>query len=966
MSDELVVAMDRILSLSGDGPKELEKLRAAAETLDDRSYGFSQDEVALAIVAEGWGGPLHALLKRHLTRWDYAAEVGWADQTEPNTRARRDLVYRLLGVDDKLAAVLEEWLPHYEAPVLIKVVDQPPTGWYTSATQAARNFYWSAFSEHLRTGGWPEESINDLDESTFAVMERLAEPTEAEARPKRGLVAGYVQSGKTANITGVIAKAADAGYRLIIVLSGNTKLLRAQTQRRLDQELLGKELIRPEGTPDEDTDYLDDADWDTGFVSHGDLPSRLGAFDFARLTGYREDYRRIRTGLEFELREPQRPLYDPVNVHAARARIMVVKKNAAVLKRVASDLARIRPSADQVPALIIDDESDQASVNTARPSTASERKKRTRINERIVDMLKALPRGQYIGYTATPFANVFIDPSDFEDLFPSDFLIGLKRPLDYMGAKDFHDLSPLPDGAKDDPSISNERAFIRSVRGEDLEPQNLLAAIDAYVLSGAIKLYRQSRGEASYRHHTMLLHSSQRTADHEALRDRAVKLLAGAGYDGGAGMRRLQRLLEDDFSAVSLGRPAAAPLKRDQELSSPGSIDELRAHIGEMLQRLREDRPVLIVNGTDQADDPDFDKQPVWKILVGGAKLSRGYTIEGLTVSYFRRRAGAADTLMQMGRWFGFRKGYRDLVRVYIGRQERVGRTDIDLYEAFEGVCRDEEEFRAQLARYSMPEDGSPPLTPKQIPPLVHSHLPWLPPVAGNKRYNAVIREMDFRGKWSEPTLAPTEKEENKLRRNLDRFATLLAEVDLSVGDLSTGQETARCIYGIAKNGAVLDLFRSYEWAGTLKPIQLQIEYLSGGGEVRAEVDDWVIVAPQLKRGAQAGWHWHAVTQRFDVKRRSRLGDRIKAYSEPEHRAIAEHITGLTRAAVPNVQLDELARPKRGVVLFYPVWTEDRVPDPFHPIAGFAILFPGESQGSRIVWQVHDLAKPHAPVVDAD
>src|ERR1019366_6737934 len=115
----------------------------------------------------------------------------------------------------------------------------------------------------------------------------------------------------------------------------------------------------------------------------------------------------------------------------------------------------------------------------------------------------------------------------------------------------------------------------------------------------------------------------------------------------------------------------------------------------------------------EQANDPDFYRQPIWKILVGGAKLSRGYTIEGLTVSYFRRRAGTADTLMQMGRWFGFRKGYRDLVRVYIGRAEPAGRGDVDLYEAFEGVCRDEQDFRAQLARYAMPADGSAPLTPK-------------------------------------------------------------------------------------------------------------------------------------------------------------------------------------------------------------------------------------------------------------
>lgn len=963
MTDALVRSVERVLGLAQDGPIDLEEAWVAAEALYKGAHRVSQGDITEELGREGWGGPLHAVLKRHLTHWDYAAEAEWTDQTKPNTRERRDRIYALLGVSDALRKTLDELLPHYEVPALIKVVDQPPTGWYTKQTQESRNFYWRSFSEHLRDTGWPEESINDLDESTFAVLERLADPSGIEARPKKGLVVGYVQSGKTANITGVIAKAADAGYRLIIVLSGTTKLLRAQTQRRLDQELLGKELIRPKGVPDADADYHDDAEWETGFVSHGDRPSRLGSFDFARLTG-QQDYQRILTGLEFEMREPERPFYDSANLHTARARIMVVKKNASVLRKVTLDLAQIQPGADQIPALIIDDESDQASVNTAR-QTEAERKRRTKINERIVDILGALPRAQYIGYTATPFANVFTDPSDPVDLFPSDFLIGLRRPLEYMGASDFHDLAPLPDGAEEDPARSNEKAFARKVIGEDDDTENLVQAIDAYVLSGAIKLYRQKLGQANYRHHTMLIHASVKVAEHEAMRDLAVRLVTRAGYEGGAGLRRLEKLLQDDFGPVMKGRAAKAPLKPTEYLAAPESLDKLRPHIGEMLDRLRRDTPVLIVNGTDIADDPDFDKQPVWKILVGGAKLSRGYTIEGLTISYFRRRARTADALMQMGRWFGFRRGYPDLVRVYIGREEGSGRTTVDLYEAFEGVCRDEDVFRAQLARYAMPEDGTAPLTPKQVPPLVHSHLPWLPPVAGNKRYNAVIKEMDFHGKWTERTVAPAEHERKKLKRNADSFASLLSGLDLTEADLSTGQETAPCIFGIAEQEPVLELLTRYEWAGGLKPLQLLIEYLKGQGHASPDLEDWVVIAPQLKRGARRGWHWDAAGNRFDVKRRSRIGDRIKAYSEPEHRNIAEHITGLDVAANPNDALQELTKHRRGVLLFYPVWTTQTLPKPFHPVAGFAVLCPGTVQSNRIVWQVHDPKNPDAVVVPA-
>src|SRR5262249_985795 len=152
------------------------------------------------------------------------------------------------------------------------------------------------------------------------------------------------------------------------------------------------------------------------------------------------------------------------------------------------------------------------------------------------------------------------------------------------------------------------------------------------------------------------VHASQRVAEHEDMRDLAVRVLANAGYHAGAGLRRLEKMFREDFLPVSEARPERAPLRPQQELATPSGFSELRQPHGQMVRRLHLDRPVIIVNGTDQAEDPDFERQPVWKILVGGAKLSRGYTIEGLTVSYFRRRAGAADTLMQMGRWFGFRQ----------------------------------------------------------------------------------------------------------------------------------------------------------------------------------------------------------------------------------------------------------------------------------------------------------------------
>jgi hypothetical protein len=148
-----------------------------------------------------------------------------------------------------------------------------------------------------------------------------------------------------------------------------------------------------------------------------------------------------------------------------------------------------------------------------------------------------------------------------------------------------------------------------------------------------------------------------------------------------------------------------------------------------------------------------------------------------------------------------------------------------------------------------------------------------------------------------------------------------------------------------------------------MQPLQLQLEFLAGDGELRADIEDWLLIAPQLKRGARPGWQWRSSDFDFDVKYRSRLGGRIKAYSEPEHRAIAEHITGLRTAPGANDALGALAAPKRAVMLYYPVWTDDHPPDPFTPVAGFALLFAGRSQRTRIIWQVRDTTRPDAAVV---
>src|SRR5581483_6676853 len=340
-----------------------------------------------------------------------------------------------------------------------------------------------------------------------------------------------------------------------------------------------------------------------------------------------------------------------------------------------------------------------ASVNTIKPDRQflkEEKKRRTAINQRLTNLLEILPRAQYVGYTATPFANVFVDPDDAQSIFPRDFIIALPRPVGYMGVSDFHDIDLDREPAV--VGVSNREAFVRGVVApHDESTEQLQRAIDTFVLTGAIKLYRSRFGVANpFRHHTMLVHESQLQAEHDELRKLVIDLWDEAGYDGGDGPARLRALLEEDILPVSAGHRAQLPV--------PAELSDIRKEIGETIRRVASDGPpVLLVNGTSEADTPDFDTKSVWKIIVGGAKLSRGYTIEGLTVVYFRRRAKYQDTLMQMGRWFGFRPGYEDLVRLYIGRHEPLTgarKQFIDLYVAFEAISRDEETFRGQLERY--------------------------------------------------------------------------------------------------------------------------------------------------------------------------------------------------------------------------------------------------------------------------
>ncbi|MFH8563799.1 Z1 domain-containing protein [Streptomyces sp. NPDC017988] len=931
------------------------------------------------------------LWSRKLTTWDFADAPRWSRETPARTDERRRLIYDRLGFEEDLRKALDAAAPVHKEPGSV-VITGGFTPWYTSERAARHAFYWPKYREVLEGKGLSATAVAHLDTATDAVVERLADPEQDTARQAKGLVVGYVQSGKTANFTGVAAKAIDAGYRLVIVLGGTLNLLRAQTQRRLDKELIGQENILGGADPsDPDTlvgiDYVgDDDEWDS-FISFGHRPSQQGYPDIDRLTTRDKDYVGLQQGiraLEFEKRNKRARLHDPENLHHTAARIMVVKKNKAVLTRLVKNLKQIQGQGllAEIPALIIDDESDQASVNTIDPKKwEGGNPKRTAINGLISQLLTLLPRAQYVGYTATPFANVFVDPGDSEDIFPNDFLISLRRPDGYMGVQEFHDLdSPVPLA---DRTVANsqELAHVRGVHhsaGDD----RLQEALDSFLLAGAIKLYRadhDSRLGKRFRHHTMLVHESVRMVEHAELALRISTMWHSSAPLSPTRLARLRRLYETDFGPVSEARAG--------DLPTPSSFDELRPHISRARQLInRGDAPVIVVNGDKESDyaksDLDFDRTPhVWKILVGGTKLSRGFTVEGLTVTYYRRKTQQADTLMQMGRWFGFREGYQDLVRLYIGREEILRpatatrpAVTVDLYEAFEAICQDEEDFRKELTRYSALIDGHPQVTPAQIPPLVSQHLPWIKPSARNKMFNAVLDEMRSHGTWVEPTAYP--KDPNDLRLNVEAWSPALKALRSDRVTLScTLEESGRpdkheALLGTLSHEELLRILCDLRW---LEPDQFSphLRALIGTDDNPALIDDWLIIAPQQKSDRREEATILGSRPLSLARRARRRGDFFGAISEPRHRSVARRVAGVPGAGDEFVE--SLVRSRRGALVLYPVIEDDSRPlsdgtiDPRRVVMAFALVAPALADGGSRTYprfRTRDSSRRDSAIVD--
>lgn len=927
-------------------PKELLK-RVNLELEDEGLNPLGADEVAEMIITARENESLHSKFYVQLGRWMTEKSIRPASNdespTEPNSPERRYLIHRRLGLP---VATDEDLIAAYPDQVRrgAHLIESDETWdlWYPRENQ--KTIYWDQYVKVLRDKNFDDDAIDNLDEATSKIVGRLADPTRNAPYQSKGLVVGYVQSGKTANFAGTIAKAIDAGYKLIIVLTGTIELLRAQTQKRLDKELVGEENVlggagpkiaelqaqldaMPDDNPElrevrqalieqinswsEGVDYveLEDQDWKEGkFARFGLPPKQLGAPSIIRVTTLKDDYKALKSMLQvidFDRTKDDwsKPIYDPANINTGDVWLAVVKKNSSTLKKLRADLEKMQTRLSDIPALIIDDEADQASVNTKRKKQSGTQDKdtreRTAINKHIAGMLETMPRCQYLAYTATPYANVFVDPVDSADIFPKDFIAALEPSVEYMGAKSFHDIG---EPTRDD-VMSNRAAYYRPVNVDEAGmalPGGVGAALDAYVLSGAIKLWRRTilDDPGSLKHHTMMVHEGANQSQHDDSKSQVVAAWNRANFTSPRGVARLKDLWERDFAKVSAERAADAPM--------PESFEAIRPYIASTVQLVNSSRqedgmanPVVVVNGTKESEyaqpDINFDREDgVWKILVGGTKLSRGFTVEGLTVTLYTRVTVAADTLMQMGRWFGYRKYYRDLVRLYLGSDITRRHGAVDLYESFTSIAQDEEDFRSELVRYAeAAEDGRPLVTPMDVAPLVTQRLPWLKPSSPNKMYNAVIVEQGLGGKLSD-LFAMKNPGDGANAKNIQALSWLLPKL-VHKGDFEAESGSSYGVkYGIVSAGEVVEFLDSMTFFDSeiYKP---RIDFIrSRVGTTTNGIDDFVVYIPSSFSG---NTELRSISGLGDqelpiIKRSRRPGRNDFSGSAPRQRMAAEAVAG--------------------------------------------------------------------------
>ncbi len=641
-----------------------------------------------------------------------------ANPLNPVQLSADEIEYIAKAVEHQFGLTMEE------GTLIVDDEDFEPWLHNKKSSEKFEPYFWNRYEKLLLQNGFAPPVVSSIDNVTDKIVGRLEDPDKEGHWYRRGMVVGHVQSGKTANFIGVVNKASDVGYKLIIVLAGMQETLRSQTQERVDEGYIGQ-----------DSSKKNSVNFAESLIGVGNFNHKKIPYSF---TSKHKDFD---DKSNFIVKK-----YDD-------ATVLVVKKNARVLEKLRNWLKKnnsnIDGSISNLPLLLIDDEADHASVNTNDPE-----KDPTTINKRIREILNLFHRKCYLAYTATPFANIFIDPSTEDDmygddLFPKDYIISLDPPSNYVGSEKI--FGDEPEALNIIREIDDIEDIIPLKHKKDQTvpclPDSLKKAVYSHIISKAIRILR---GQTN-KHHSMLVHLSR----YKDVQKEVFDLIVQFRQDIEKGVRYYYKLQKDE----ALNNPYMADLYSVWE-NDFSIIYSIWNEIQEKLLEAAASMQVMLING-DSSDSLDYKayKNGLNVIAVGGDKLSRGLTLEGLATSYFYRSTSMYDTLMQMGRWFGYRDGFADLCRIYLTPMTE---------SYFAHISNAVEELREELKEMEVAN-----LTPKEFGLKVRTHPGALLITAKNKMRasETLLYRTDLSGRLVETYVVDLKPEHRK--NNLSLFGEI-------------------------------------------------------------------------------------------------------------------------------------------------------------------------------------------------
>lgn len=808
---------------------------------------------------------------------------------------------------------------------------------------------WKRLRAYLQTtGGIPRQVVDELHSSTDATLSRLESPHREGAWDRRGMVVGHVQSGKTTHYTALAAKALDAGYRIVLVLAGMHNNLRVQTQGRIDRDLIGRES-QPRPT--------DGNQWDP-----------IGVSLLAHRRGWPEPEYIIQTSTtavdngDFHVQQAQSVF---MQVGEGTRLVMVVKKNASVLRRLRDWFRQVSSSGVGAsrrithPLLLIDDEADQASMNTQDvdndPST---------INRLIRELLLSFDRVGFVAYTATPFANVFADASAADDdhsrygpdLFPRSFIVSLKAPSNYIGPdKVFGSPGDDPEGLEERHplpmhlTVDDANEWLPPKHNKTHQPGPLPAtlrqAIRLFLLNCATRCVR---GDAAV-HNSMLIHGTRFVMVQERVRAQVFEELAAfcANFRNAGESTRQQLVssLRELWDREIVGKHREFRNRLGTLVDDLPAWDDVLLRLSQVCESGRV--AVMAINGTsdDALAYENHKNTGFWVIAIGGDKLSRGLTLEGLSVSYFLRTSRAFDTLMQMGRWFGFRPRYADLCRVYTSR---------DLADGFRQIALATEELRRDFDRMAVTGRE-----PKDFGLRVRTPSDGLLITAANKIRRGLPIQVRFDGELIQALRIP------KVGHRAAKNRSLLAEFlgDLGVASRTVrGKQTPWYLWHGTPADKVLAYLEQYEASRSqafVNGSDRLREYIRGQVEDADELTEWTVCLQSLRR--KDGRVLIAGHDVAPLSRKRTIGD--CPADEYDMGAVAwtlEEAADLTEeefrrlGSAPDRADIRAARPsRRGLLLLYPISPPDHGVDDY--LVSTVVSLPRSPNARTLTYTVNEV-----------